>query len=108
MSASLASSRTTLCIDALVHFPPLLQYWDGDRFEHIHSLEGHKGELWALATAPDGSYLVSGGHDRSLRIWRRSEEQVFLDEEREREAEAMVRDCRMQTRTQTPVPACTI
>ena len=65
----------------------LVKYWDGDRFEHIFTLAGHKGEVWAAATAPDGSFLVTGSHDRSIRVWRRTDEQVFLDEEREREFE---------------------
>lgn len=67
-----------------------VKYWDGDRFEQILTLEAHKSEVWALAVAPSGAFLVSGGHDRSLRIWRRTEEQVFLEEEREKEFDAVV------------------
>jgi len=67
----------------------VIKYWDGDRFEHVLTMEGHKGEAWALAVARDGSFFVTGGHDRSLRVWRRSEEQVFVEEEREREMDAL-------------------
>jgi U3 small nucleolar RNA-associated protein 12 len=67
-----------------------VKYWDGDRFEQILTLEAHKSEVWALAVAPSGAFLVSGGHDRSLRVWRRTEEQVFLEEEREKEFDAVV------------------
>lgn len=35
----------------------------------------------------DGSFVLSGGHDRSLRLWRRTDEMVFLEEEREKELE---------------------
>lgn len=37
----------------------------------------------------DGSFVLSGGHDRSLRLWRRTEEMVFLEEEREKEMEGL-------------------
>ena len=74
----------------------LIKYWDGDRFEHILTLQGHRSEVWALAVARDGTFLVSGGSDRSLRVWRRTTEQVFLEEEREREfddaVEGQIRD----------------
>ena len=33
---------------------------------------------------------VSSGQDRSMRIWRRGEDLVFIEEEREREMEAEV------------------
>lgn len=61
-----------------------LKYWDGDRFVGITEAPPlHKGEVWALAVAPDGSFVATGSHDRSVRLWSRSEEQVFLEEERE-------------------------
>jgi U3 small nucleolar RNA-associated protein 12 len=67
-----------------------IKYWDGDRFENILTLEGHKGDVWGLAVSSDGSYLVSVSHDRSVRTWKRTEEQVFIDEERENEMEALI------------------
>ena len=51
-------------------------------------LEAHAAEVWSLAVSRDGGFVVSGGHDRSLRLWERTDEPVFLDEERERELEA--------------------
>ena len=53
-----------------------IKYWDADRFEHILTLEGHKGEVWGLAAAPDGAFVVSASHDRSLRVWVRTDEQA--------------------------------
>lgn len=41
-------------------------------------LDGHHGEVWALAIAKHGSFVVSGSHDRSIRVWERTEEQVCL------------------------------
>lgn len=42
-----------------------------------------------MEVSADGSFVLSGGHDRSLRIWRRTEEMVFLEEEREKELEGL-------------------
>lgn len=65
----------------------LIKYWDADKFENILTLEGHWGEVWGLAVSSLGDFLVSGSSDRSLRLWERTEEQVFVEEERERELE---------------------
>ncbi|KAG1137681.1 hypothetical protein G6F37_003581 [Rhizopus arrhizus] len=66
-----------------------IKYWDGDKFENIMKLEGHHGEVWALAVAKHGSFVITGSHDRSMRIWEKTDEQLFLEEEREKELEDM-------------------
>ncbi|KAG6918919.1 hypothetical protein DXG01_010574 [Tephrocybe rancida] len=66
----------------------LLKYWDGDKFEHIQNLRGHHGEIWALVLSHHGKFVVTGSHDKSIRVWDKDEdEQIFLEEERERELE---------------------
>lgn len=65
----------------------IVKYWDGDKFECIQKLAGHQSEIWALSVSHDGKYVVSASHDRSIRIWEETEDQVFLEEERERELE---------------------
>ncbi|CDS10194.1 hypothetical protein LRAMOSA02870 [Lichtheimia ramosa] len=67
----------------------VVKYWDGDKFENIMKLQGHHGEVWALAIAKHGSFVVTGSHDRSLRIWEKTDEQLFLEEEREKELEEL-------------------
>lgn len=67
-----------------------IRYWDGDKFEQILLLTGHKGSIWGLEVPLNGKYLYSCGQDRSLRVWQRSEELVFLAEERERQLEVQV------------------
>lgn len=67
----------------------VVNYWDADRFEMILSLEGHRGEVWCVGCAHDGSFVLSGSHDRSVRLWERTEEQVFLEEEKEKRLEEM-------------------
>ena len=36
-----------------------------------------------------GNFVVSGGNDRSLRVWQETDEQLFLEEEREKHLESL-------------------
>lgn len=65
----------------------MVKYWDGDKFENIQKLEGHHGEVWALAVSNTGKFVVTGSHDKSIRVWEKLDEPLFLEEERERELE---------------------
>ena len=67
----------------------MIKYWDGDKFEQIQKLEGHHGEIWALAVSRTGEFLVSASHDKSIRVWNQTDEQIFLEEEREKELEEL-------------------
>ncbi|OLL22856.1 putative WD repeat-containing protein [Neolecta irregularis DAH-3] len=67
----------------------MIKYWDGDKFENIMKMDGHHGEIWALAISRNGAKLVSASHDRSIRVWERTDEQIFLEEEREKELEEL-------------------
>ena len=67
----------------------LIKYWDGDKFEQIQKLQGHHGEIWALAVSRTGDFLVSASHDKSIRVWLQKDEQIFLEEEREKELEEL-------------------
>lgn len=66
-----------------------VKYWDGDRFVGIQVMEGHHGEVWALATGHRGRLVVTAGADRSIRVWEKTDEPLFLEEEREKELEQM-------------------
>eukprot|EP01050_Picozoa_sp_SAG11_P004152 SAG11_NODE_258_length_11542_cov_35.970899_9_plen_114_part_00 len=52
-----------------------------------HVSAGHHSEIWGLAISSGGTFLCSGSHDKSIRIWDQTDEQVFLEEEREKELE---------------------
>ena len=67
----------------------LIKYWDGDKFEQIQKLGGHYGEIWAIAVSRTGEFLVSASHDKSIRVWNQTDEQIFLEEEREKELEEL-------------------
>lgn len=36
-----------------------------------------------MALSPNGDYVVSASHDKSLRLWERTREPLILEEERE-------------------------
>lgn len=67
----------------------VIKYWDGDKFEQIQKLEGHHGEIWALVVSHSGEFIASASHDKSIRTWYQTDEQVFLEEEREKELEEL-------------------
>lgn len=67
----------------------ILKTWDGDKFEQVQKLEGHHGEIWAMAVSRTGETLVTASHDKSIRTWDVGDDLVFLEEERERELEEM-------------------
>ncbi len=64
-----------------------IKYFDGEKFEQIQKLKGHHSEIWAMAVANSGEFLVTASHDKSIRIWTQTDEQTFLEEEREKELE---------------------
>jgi WD40 repeat protein len=41
-----------------------------DQFELFQGLTGHKGAVNMIAFSPDGTYLVSGSGDKTIKIWR--------------------------------------
>uniref|UniRef100_A0A0G4F8S0 Small-subunit processome Utp12 domain-containing protein n=1 Tax=Chromera velia CCMP2878 TaxID=1169474 RepID=A0A0G4F8S0_9ALVE len=65
----------------------VMKLWDLDSFELVQQLFGHTMETRSLAVGTDGGFVVTGGFDRSLRVWRRTGDQLFLSEEREAEME---------------------
>lgn len=68
----------------------MVKYWDADRAEQILLLSGHKGAVWSLDLSFDGSQVFTAGQDRSVRVWARTEDLVFVEEEKERALDAQV------------------
>ncbi|PSR88958.1 WD domain-containing protein [Coniella lustricola] len=66
-----------------------IKYWDADKFEQIQRINGHHGEIWALAVSHSGNTMITASHDKSIRVWEESDEQIFLEEEREKEIEEL-------------------
>lgn len=67
----------------------VVKTWDGDKFEQIQRLEGHHGEIWAMAISRSGETIATASHDKSIRTWQVGDDLIFLEEERERELEEM-------------------
>jgi len=51
-----------------------------------------------MAMSKSGDMLVSGSHDRAARIWNRTEEHIYLEEERQKELDELLED------SQAPAP----
>jgi WD40 repeat protein len=47
----------------------LLRAWSTDNFEEVAQLLGHKKWVMSLAISSDGSRIVSGSGDRTMRVW---------------------------------------
>jgi WD40 repeat protein len=47
----------------------LLRVWSMDDFEEIAQLSGHKRQVTSLAISSDGSRIVSGSRDCTMRVW---------------------------------------
>jgi len=62
LPSSFSSEKLTLCLR--------------QQFECVQKLAGHSGEVWALAVSYKGNFVVSGSHDKSIRIWEKTEEPV--------------------------------
>jgi WD40 repeat protein len=43
--------------------------WDFEKQEKVFDLPGHHDRINAIAFSPDGSWLVSGGDDSTIRVW---------------------------------------
>ncbi|KAK8808615.1 hypothetical protein WA158_008516 [Blastocystis sp. Blastoise] len=67
-----------------------IKYWDADAFINICTIGNHFGEVWCLCISHLGDFIVTGGHDRALHIYKRTNEQIFIEEEKEKEQEEQI------------------
>jgi len=68
------------------------------------TLYGHQSEVWALAVAKFGRFVVTGSNDRSIRVWNKTDEQLFIEEEREKELEEMYENLELDQADRTDMP----
>jgi U3 small nucleolar RNA-associated protein 12 len=67
----------------------MVKYWDGDKFDCIQKLEGHHSDVLALATSYKGRFVITASSDKSIRVWEKTDEPLFIQEQRERELEQL-------------------
>lgn len=68
----------------------MVKYWDGDKFECVQKLAAHQSEVWAMAIAKHtGEFVITASHDHSLRVWQETSDEVFLEEEKEKEIDEL-------------------
>ena len=47
-----------------------LRLWDAETGKPIgEPFKGHTEGVYSVAFSPDGKHIVSGSHDKSLRLW---------------------------------------
>ena len=46
-----------------------MQVCDAVTGEVINTLTGHSGYVYSVSFSPDGSRIVSGSYDRTVRVW---------------------------------------
>lgn len=60
-----------------------VKWWDCDARQLVTTFEGHRSAVSNIATGSDGAFFVSAGSmDKSIRLWNRGEQQLFIQEER--------------------------
>lgn len=66
-----------------------IKYWDGDKFEQVQKFAANLGEVWGISISSDGEFFVSVSHDFSIRLWKQDNDEVFIQEEREKEMDEL-------------------
>lgn len=56
---------------------------DADTYEEVFVFDSFMGEVWSLAVSSIGDYFITACSDRSIRIWKQTNEQAFVSDEQE-------------------------
>ena len=69
-----------------------VKHWDGDTWTMIQQFRSHQRGLYALCLNSNGSHFASAGSDKCLRVFGRTEEMLFPEEEASRVAQEAMDD----------------
>ncbi len=64
-SCAIAASQTLIAASVQTE----LNLWMRETGEHITTLKGHTGSIWAIAIAPDETWLATGAFDTTIKLW---------------------------------------
>ncbi|KAF9514179.1 hypothetical protein BS47DRAFT_1361977, partial [Hydnum rufescens UP504] len=71
----------------------LLKYWDGDKeracITPVREYSKTERASWRDVISNSGKFVVTGSHDKLIRVWEKTDELLFLEEEQEKELEAI-------------------
>jgi U3 small nucleolar RNA-associated protein 12 len=67
-----------------------VKFYDGDTYDEVFVFDNFFGEVWGLAISSIGDFFVAVSADKCIRVWRQTQEQVFIDEEREKREERLM------------------
>ncbi len=55
-----------------------MKLWDAHSGKCLRTLRGHTNGVWACGFSPDGTQIVSGSEDNSLKLWTRDADEAYL------------------------------
>ena len=67
-----------------------VKFWDADTYQLIMDLEENILEIKSLVVTQAGDYIVSGGLDEGIRVWKQSNDQTIATDMEEKQMEKMM------------------
>lgn len=64
-------------------FDHKVNIFSADDWALVQSLSGHTGPVASVDVSRDGKWIISGGNDRTVKLWGRNASSGFYDDERE-------------------------
>jgi len=67
-----------------------VKFFDGDTYDEVFVFDCFFGACWVVASSSVGDYFIAAGADKCLRVWRQTEEQGFVFEEKQKREEKLM------------------
>jgi WD40 repeat protein len=46
-----------------------VKVWDTEKGQNVANLQGHQGNIYSIKSSYDGSFAISVGTDKTIKIW---------------------------------------